>query len=539
MQFSGITNHTKACSATRGILHCYKTRLTYKNGEDDVKVDKTQIKSVEWYCVGRKIYQVAVFHINKTPPLKFQGFQQNHKDQWEQYVKEHLKIEFNAREVTLSGVNFGKFKIKSTELQFRSEEDEIISSMSYNRFSDVVKQGKREVGVLFKYNPQSREDEVMTEMRVVIPDNEEDAVNEDIGEAAQQFMKILRHKARLTVDESTVIAEFSQIQFRTPRGKARVRFFKDHVNIFAKTSSNLKYEQIVKLFLFQQPNLNHALVVVLDQPLRQGVTEYRYLVMEFQHESQCEVELNIDNKEIQQYALKGKQLIQKSMTGTTHNVVSKILLALAKVKIYTSRNFTSHEGTSCVTCSLKGNEGMLFPLERSFFFIHKPTAYIKHNEVGNVVFKYDEKTTNLRTFELVVTLRSPMGLSTIGGVHSVVVFKNIKKNELGPLVTFLKQKNLVIPNLRNVEQLWESMQTTTGRRRRTAYVPGSMTGLDTGGDDDDEEESPDDDYDMDTDMNMLQEDQRDDDEYHSDHEEDESEEKGEVTSGGNTPMNED
>merc|ERR1719320_1064097 len=159
----------------------------------------------------------------------------------------------------------------------------------------------------------------MTEMRMVIPDNEDEDGREEVGEAAQQFMNILKHKAKLTVDESSVIAEFSEIQFRTPRGKAKVRFYKDHLNIKNKSSSNVKYEQIVKLFLFQQPNLNHALVVVLNQPFRQGNTEYRYLVMEFTHDSQSEVELNIEEDEIEQYALKGKQLIQKTMAGTTYN----------------------------------------------------------------------------------------------------------------------------------------------------------------------------------------------------------------------------
>merc|ERR1719289_665566 len=264
---------------------------------------------------------------------------------------------------------------------------------------------------------------------MVIPDNEEDEEKEEVGVAAQEFMSILQHKAKLTVDESTVIAEFSEITFRSPRGKARVRFYKEHMNIRNKTSSNVKYEQIVKLFLFQQPTLNYALVMVLNEPLRQGSTEYRYLVMEFQHESQCELELNIEEEEIEQYALKGKQLIQKTMMGTTHNVVSKILLALAKVKIYTSRNFKSHEGTSSVSCSFKGNEGMLFPLERSFFFIHKPTLYIKHNEIRNVLFKWNERTSNVRNFELVITLTAARGLSTVSGTHSVINFKNIKKDE--------------------------------------------------------------------------------------------------------------
>jgi len=556
MQFSSIYNNTKVCSQKKGILHCYNDHIDYKNEEDEnVRVEKKQIKNVEWYCVGRNIYQVSIFFSNKSAPLKFQGFQQNHKDRWAQYVKEKLEKEFNERQVTYSGVNFGKFKIKSTELQFRSDEDEIIACASYNSFSDVVLQGKREVGVLFKYKPSSRDEEVMTEMRMVIPDNEEDDGKLEIGEAANQFVSILQHKAKLTVDESSIIAEFSEIQFRSPRGKARVRFYKDHLNIKNKSSSNVKYEQIVKLFLFQQPNLNHALVVVLDEPFRQGSTEYRYLVMEFQHESQCEVELNIDEDEIEQYALKGKQLIQKTMAGTTHNVVSKILLGLAKVKIYTSRNFKSSDSTSCVACSFKGNEGMLYPLERSFFFIHKPTLYIKHSEIQKVWFKYDERSSNLRNFELVLTLHTARGLSTISGTHSTICFTNIKKEELGPMSNFLGQKKLRISNLEKVEELWKSMQSG-GRRRRKAYVPGSMAGMD-GDDEVDEDESPDEDYDEGTDMNMLEEDQNNDEEYYSDHEveepegSDEEESKEEIEgsgteetkqevdedmSGANTPM---
>jgi len=562
MQFSSIYNNTKVCSQKKGILHCYNEHIDFKNGgEDNVRVEKKEIKNIEWYCVGRSNYQIAIFFSNKSTPLKFQGFQENHKDRWEQYVKEMLGKEFNERQVTYAGANFGKFKIKSTELQFRSDEDEIIACASYNSLSDVVLQGKREVGVLFKYNPKSRDEEVMTEMRMVIPDNEEEDGKEEVGVAAQEFMSILQHKAKLTVDESTVIAEFSEIQFRSPRGKARVRFYKGHLNIRHKISSNVKYEQIVKLFLFQQPNLNYVLVVVLNEPLRQGSTEYRYLVMDFQHESQCEVELNIDEDEIEEYALKGKQLIQKTMAGTTHNVVSKILLALAKVKIYTSRNFKSSHDTSSVACSFKGNEGMLFPLERSFFFIHKPTLYIKHSEIRKINFKYEHRTTNLRNFELVLELDSARGLSSVPGSHSSVSFTNIKKEELGPMVKFLGEKKLNITNLAKVEELWKSMQSGTGRRRRRAHVPGSLAGLDDGAyDEPDEDESPDEDYDEGTDMNMLEEDQNNEEEYYSDREVDEpegsdaeeskeeiegsgaeetKEEVDDEMSGANTPMDED
>merc|ERR1719499_2681969 len=94
------------------------------------------------------------------------------------------------------------------------------------------------------------------------------------------------------------------------------------------------------------------------------------------------------------------------------------------------------------------------------------------------------------------------------------------------MVKFLSEKKLKISNLEKVEELWESMQSSTGRRRRKAYVPGAMAGMDAGAyDDPDEDESPDEDYDEGTDMNMLEEDENNEEEYYSDREVNEGEDE--------------
>jgi len=117
----------------------------------------------------------------------------------------------------------------------------------------------------------------------------------------------------------------------------------------------------------------------------------------------------------------------------------------------------------------------------------------------------------------VITLTAARGLSTITGTHSVINFKNIKKDELGPMLTFLTPKKLLISNLEIVEEFWQSLQSSRGRRRR--YVRGSMAGLDDVEDNgQQDDESPDEDYDQGTDMNMLEEDEHDDEEYYSDKE---------------------
>jgi len=85
------------------------------------------------------------------------------------------------------------------------------------------------------------------------------------------------------------------------------------------------------------------------------------------------------------------------------------------------------------------------------------------------------------------------------------------------MLTFLTPKKLLISNLEIVEEFWQSLQSSRGRRRR--YVRGSMAGLDDVEDNgQQDDESPDEDYDQGTDMNMLEEDEHDDEEYYSDKE---------------------
>merc|ERR1739838_525824 len=92
------------------------------------------------------------------------------------------------------------------------------------------------------------------------------------------------------------------------------------------------------------------------------------------------------------------------------------------------------------------------------------------------------------------------------------------------MVKFLGEKKLKISNLEKVEELWKSMQSGTGRRRRKIHVPCSMAGMDAGAyDEPDEDESPDGD-DEGNDMNMLEEDENNDEEYYGDREVNEGEE---------------
>ena len=38
----------------------------------------------------------------------------------------------------------------------------------------------------------------------------------------------------------------------------------------------------------------------------------------------------------------------------------------------------------CVRASLKSNDGLLYPLDRSLLFIHKPTTYLRYTDISSV-----------------------------------------------------------------------------------------------------------------------------------------------------------
>jgi structure-specific recognition protein 1 len=98
-----------------------------------------------------------------------------------------------------------------------------------------------------------------------------------------------------------------------------------------------------------------------------------------------------------------------------------------------------------VRCSLKANEGTLYPLAKSFVFINKPTLILKFEDVEHIEFKRYETTgaTNLmRNFDLAVTLKS----TGVKGETKEFSFNLIDRAEYKPLLDFLTSKKLTVKN---------------------------------------------------------------------------------------------
>ena len=46
----------------------------------------------------------------------------------------------------------------------------------------------------------------------------------------------------------------------------------------------------------------------------------------------------------------------------------------------------SHSGLSAVSCGHKSNTGFLYPMDKGLIFVHKPTVYVKYEQIACVNF---------------------------------------------------------------------------------------------------------------------------------------------------------
>jgi len=129
-----------------------------------------------------------------------------------------------------------------------------------------------------------------------------------------------------------------------------------------------------------------------------------------------------------------------SNTKTLCEIIPRVFKCLSGKRVTLPKTFKSKEGGSAIKCSFKTHEGYLFPLERSFFFVHKPPTYIRFEEISSVDFLRVTNDSTNRTFDLGINLNN--GTS--------VQFKSLQREEYTPLITFFKQKKISIRNFQDM-----------------------------------------------------------------------------------------
>ena len=370
---------------------------------------------------GSKGYELRIQTKNKGV-VSLDGFHPDDFAQLKQELTRNFHVNLEHKEHSLRGWNWGTTDLARNELVFNVNNKPSFE-IPYDSISNSNLTGKNEVAIELNLDKNNTKmgDEVV-EMRFYVPgttiEQETTTVKNEDGEeeqvvstnmdseqsAAQTFYEQLKDKADIGQIAGEAIVSFGDALFLTPRGRYDIDMYASSLRLRGKTYDyKIQYDQIERIFSLPKPDeVHHLIILQIDPPLRQGQTRYPFLVLQFVKDEETELELNLSDEEFEE---KYKNRLKKTYDAPTHIVMAHCLRGLTEKKLVIPGAFQSRFLQPGISCSVKASEGYLYPLERCFLFVTKPTLYIPYSEISNVVLsRTGGGVSASRTFDLEVNL---------------------------------------------------------------------------------------------------------------------------------------
>lgn len=302
------------------------------------------------------------------------------------------------------------------------------------------------------------------------PDLDADPSDKTASTAAEELQQKILEIANIRKTTGDVVVSFDQCAFLTPRGRYTLELYDKFLRMRGqKYDYKIRYDDINRLFLLPKPDEVHmAFVIALDKPIRQGQQRYPYLVMQATKDT-SEITVNLDEETLEK---EYKNQLQPVMRGSISNLIAKSFKILTSKKVFIPGKYANASQQACVHCSVRANEGFLYPLEKQFVFIHKPPIIVRFSEIESVEFQ--RYAGGSRNFDLAVNLKD----TSIKEYN----FSGIDRSDYASLYNFLSSKNI---RIRNIEEPQEET------RKKPVYNEDEIFG---GAADDDDEESDDESY---------------------------------------------
>lgn len=420
-------------------------------------------------------------------------------------MREEKEKQPSSKNLFVKGLNWGNIEITQKRLLFNSESKDWfqipIKSLSN------VQQGsnKNEITLEFNNIEEDIEESAICELRLFVPDiqdkeeenqnseeneqkkennekndnNEEEEVEEDIPvktKGEQMKEKIIKIANIGTVSGS--IAHLPGIQMATPRGKFDLYFMKDSLKIHGQSHNyQIQIKNITKVFLVPKIDGHfYFLIVKLRSPLTQGNTSYPFLIFQLKSEAKIEVDLQIPENEPK--LKENLEKLENPLTGLVYDVLAKLFNNIVNIGIVIpSKNYKFNK-VPYIKCTHKTTaEGVLYPLEQSLLFVHKPVLHIEHKDIKEVKWeRLNETGLTQRSFDMTIIKNKK---------NEKIQFNGLEREVMDELKSYLDEKKIKLnafdDNNKNVE-----MSNYTKRRR--AAVTDEMPELPS------EEELGDDDF---------------------------------------------
>ena len=156
-----------------------------------------------------------------------------------------------------------------------------------------------------------------------------------------------------------------------------------------------------------------------------------YLVLQFERETEVKVTINLTPEQLKDQF---DDRLQSELSGPLYEVISRLFKELIQITIMIPGEFRSTHQEQAVKCSVKAQDGYLYPMKSSLIFIHKPVIYIKFTEIKHIEFsRIEQGATSSKSFDVTVTRIKD---------DTSVSFAGIEKTEQKKLTDYFKSKGI-------------------------------------------------------------------------------------------------
>nr|XP_043623736.1 FACT complex subunit SSRP1-like [Erigeron canadensis] len=407
-----------------------------QGGGKAVEVDRSDILGLTWMKVPRT-NQLAV-RTKDGLKYKFTGFRDQDVISLTNFFQNTCGLKTDEKQLSVSGKNWGEVGLNGNMLSFNVGQKEAFE-ISLADVSQTQLQGKTDVILEFHVDDTTgaNEKDSLMELSFHVPSNNTQFVGDENRPPAQVFREKIMSMADVGAGGEEAVVTFEGIAILTPRGRYNVELHLSFLRLQGQANDfKIQFSSVVRVFVLPKSNQPHTFVVVtLDPPIRKGQTMYPHIVLQFETDYVVESTLTM-NPDL--FATKYRDKLEPSYKGLIHEVFTMVLRGLSGTKLTRPGKFRSCQDGYAVKSSLKAEDGVLYPLEKSFFFLPKPPTLILYDEIDYVEFeRHAAGGANMHYFDLSIRLKT----------EQEHLFRNIQRNEYHNLFDFIKSKGLRIMNL--------------------------------------------------------------------------------------------
>ncbi|KAL2499984.1 FACT complex subunit SSRP1 [Abeliophyllum distichum] len=421
-----------------GQLKVHSAGILWKKqgGGKAVEVEKSDLVGLTWMKVPRS-NQLGV-RTKDGLYYKFTGFRDQDVVSLTTFFQTSCGIAPEEKQLSLSGKNWGEVDLNGNMLAFLVGSKQAFE-ISLADVAQTQLQGKNDVMMEFHVDDTTgaNEKDSLMEISFHVPNSNTQFVGDESRPSAQVFRDKIMSMADVGAGGEEAIVTFDGIAILTPRGRYSVELHLSFLRLQGQANDfKIQYSSVVRVFWLPKSNQPHTFVIVtLDPPIRKGQTLYPHIVMQFETDAVNETSLSMKED---LYNTKYKDKLEMMHKGLVHEVFITILRGLSGAKVTRPGKFRSSQDGYAVKSSLKAEDGVLYPLEKSFFFLPKPPTLILHEEIDYVEFeRHAAGGSNMHYFDLLVRLKT----------EQEHLFRNIQRNEYHNLFDFINSKGLKIMNL--------------------------------------------------------------------------------------------